>query len=47
MSAYDKQVVESSLAGEDFIPKPLTLEKIDKAFAKIAGSNNHKLKNIW
>jgi CheY-like chemotaxis protein len=46
MSAYDKQTVESSLAGEDFIPKPLTLEKIDQAFAKIASSNNHKLKNI-
>jgi CheY-like chemotaxis protein/signal transduction histidine kinase len=46
MSAYDRQTVEGNLAGEEFIAKPLTLEKIDKAFAKIAGSNNHKLKNI-
>src|SRR5688500_8723282 len=38
MSAYDRQVVGSSQESEEFIPKPLTLEKIDKAFAQIAGS---------
>jgi hypothetical protein len=46
MSAYDKQDVESALQNEEFIPKPLTLEKIDKAFAQIAGSLNSKLQNI-
>lgn len=46
MSAYDKQAVENALVDEDFIPKPLTLEKIDKAFAQISGNLSSKLKNI-
>lgn len=46
MSAYDKQDVESALQNEEFIPKPLTLEKIDKAFAQISGNLNTKLQNI-
>jgi CheY-like chemotaxis protein len=46
MSAYDKQVAENTIQNEDFIPKPLTLEKIEKAFAQIAGNQQNKIRNI-
>lgn len=46
MSAYDKHVAESFMETEEFIPKPLTLEKIDKAFAQIAGTDQHEFRNI-
>jgi CheY-like chemotaxis protein/HAMP domain-containing protein len=46
MSAYDKEVVSKGLGHEDYLPKPITLEMLDKAFVKIQTQSDKPVKKI-
>ncbi len=46
MSAYDKEVVSKGLGHEDYLPKPITLEMLDKAFMRIQTQSDKPVKKI-
>ena len=46
MSAYHLDPNRRSLVEGKYLPKPVTLENIDKAFLSIANQNNHTIKKV-
>lgn len=46
MSAYDSEVTGEFLEHEEYLPKPVTLEMLNKAFTSIAGSTEKAIENI-
>ncbi|WP_299757975.1 response regulator [uncultured Pontibacter sp.] len=46
MSAYDKEVIGEHAANEEYLPKPVTLEMLNKAFSSIAGKSGLSIENI-
>ncbi len=46
MSAYDSEVTGEFKENEEYLPKPVTLEMLNKAFTSIAGITNGSIENI-
>ncbi|MBD1395660.1 response regulator [Pontibacter sp. JH31] len=46
MSAYDKEVIGEHAENEEYLPKPVTLEMLNKAFSSIAGKSGSTIENI-
>ncbi|WP_276497488.1 response regulator [Pontibacter litorisediminis] len=46
MSAYDKEVIGEHAENEEYLPKPVTLEMLNKAFTSIAGKYGTAIENI-
>lgn len=46
MSAYDKEVIGEHAENEEYLPKPVTLEMLNKAFTTIAESSGASIENI-
>ncbi|MHC2991624.1 autoinducer kinase [Pontibacter sp. HJ8] len=46
MSAYDKEVIGEHGANEEYLPKPVTLEMLNKAFTTISGITDTSIENV-
>jgi CheY-like chemotaxis protein len=46
MSAYDREVVGNENDNEDYLPKPVTLEMLNKAFTNIASASDKAIESI-
>ncbi|WP_242927382.1 response regulator [Pontibacter vulgaris] len=46
MSAYDKEVIGEHAENEEYLPKPVTLEMLNKAFTSISGISDNSIENI-
>jgi CheY-like chemotaxis protein/signal transduction histidine kinase/methyl-accepting chemotaxis protein len=46
MSAHDIEVLRKGILKENYLPKPITLEMLDKAFAKIREKNSSDLQKV-
>ena len=46
MSAYDKEVIGEHAENEEYLPKPVTLEMLNKAFTTISATTGSSLENI-
>ncbi|WP_018478658.1 response regulator [Pontibacter roseus] len=46
MSAYDKAVIGEHADNEEYLPKPVTLEMLNKAFTTISGISDNSIENI-
>ncbi|MCC9135105.1 response regulator [Pontibacter silvestris] len=46
MSAYDKEVIGDFQENEEYLPKPVTLEMLNKAFSSISGSSDKSIEKI-
>ncbi len=46
MSAYDREVVGNHQEHDEYLPKPVTLEMLNKAFTTIGSSTNKSIENI-
>jgi len=46
MSAYDKEVIGEHAGNEEYLPKPVTLEMLNKAFTSISTTSGASLENI-
>ncbi|MBB6612419.1 response regulator [Pontibacter sp. Tf4] len=46
MSAYDKEVIGAHEGHEEYLPKPVTLEMLNKAFTTIADSSGTSIRNV-
>ncbi|HEY4652439.1 MAG TPA: response regulator, partial [Pontibacter sp.] len=46
MSAYDKEVIGQHEGNEEYLPKPVTLEMLNKAFTTITDASGRSLENI-
>ncbi|MFD2247152.1 response regulator [Pontibacter ruber] len=46
MSAYDKEVIGEHADNEEYLPKPVTLEMLNKAFTTISGISDASIENI-
>ncbi|GGG04528.1 response regulator [Pontibacter amylolyticus] len=46
MSAYDKEVIGEHAENEEYLPKPVTLEMLNKAFGSIVNRSGANIENI-
>ncbi|PVY41370.1 response regulator [Pontibacter virosus] len=46
MSAYDKEVIGEHAENEEYLPKPVTLEMLNKAFGSIVNKSGVSIENI-
>ncbi|SIT84659.1 response regulator [Pontibacter indicus] len=46
MSAYDKEVIGEHAENEEYLPKPVTLEMLNKAFGSIVHNSGANIENI-
>ncbi|PKV76115.1 response regulator [Pontibacter ramchanderi] len=46
MSAYDKEVIGEHAENEEYLPKPVTLEMLNKAFGSIVNKSGANIENI-
>ncbi|PTX21128.1 signal transduction histidine kinase [Pontibacter mucosus] len=46
MSAYDREVLGEHAENEEYLPKPVTLEMLNKAFSSIVQNSGDKIENI-
>ncbi|TPE44230.1 response regulator [Pontibacter mangrovi] len=46
MSAYDKEVIGEHAENEEYLPKPVTLEMLNKAFSSILSGSDASIENI-
>ncbi|NEM97132.1 response regulator [Pontibacter burrus] len=46
MSAYDKEVIGEHEGHEEYLPKPVTLEMLNKAFSTISNTSGNSIENI-
>ncbi|MBW3545725.1 MAG: response regulator, partial [Bacteroidetes bacterium] len=46
MSAYDREVIGNYHENEEYLPKPVTLEMLNKAFTTISQANHRSIKKI-
>lgn len=46
MSAYDREVTGNFESNEDYLPKPVTLEMLDKAFTNISAATDRSIERI-
>lgn len=46
MSAYDKEVIGEHSENEEYLPKPVTLEMLNKAFGSIVSKSGANIENI-
>jgi CheY-like chemotaxis protein/signal transduction histidine kinase/HAMP domain-containing protein len=46
MSAYDKEVIGEHVENEEYLPKPVTLEMLNKAFGSIVSKSGMAIENI-
>ncbi|MDX5419844.1 MAG: response regulator [Hymenobacteraceae bacterium] len=46
MSAYDKEVIGEFAENEEYLPKPVTLEMLNKAFGSISNTSGTAIENI-
>jgi CheY-like chemotaxis protein/signal transduction histidine kinase/methyl-accepting chemotaxis protein len=46
MSAYDKELKKNSDENQEYLPKPVTLEMLDKAFANISTTTDKSIETI-
>ncbi|WP_299989789.1 response regulator [uncultured Pontibacter sp.] len=46
MSAYDKEVIGEHAENEEYLPKPVTLEMLNKAFGSIVSKSGANIENI-